>query len=104
MDKQVASALIDIAVRELRLRSYADFAAMIGDPQCKEVRGSDGKRYQIEIETFWDVPRKQDGNLRVILSVDDGTFTSAFHPMTRTAPLSASKRPSFTAQLSEPFA
>ena len=83
MDKQVASALIDIAVRELRLRSHADLSAMIGDPQCKEVRGADGKQYQIEIETLWDVPRKQDGNVQVILSIDDGTFTSAFHPMTR---------------------
>lgn len=83
MDKQVASALINIAVRELRSRSYADLSAMIGDPQCKEVRGPDGKRYQIECETCWDVSRKRDGNLRVILSIDDGTFTSAFHPMTR---------------------
>ena len=61
MDKQVASALIDIAVRELRLRSYADLSAMIGDPQCKEVRGSDGKQYQIEIETLWDVPENKVG-------------------------------------------
>jgi hypothetical protein len=72
MNKQVASALIDNAILDPRHRPHADSCAMIGDPQCREVDGSDGKQYQIEFEAYWDIPRKQNANVRVILSIDDG--------------------------------
>jgi len=83
MDKQIAAVLIDAAVRELRGRSYPEVCALIGDPQCKEVSGPDGKVYQIEFEAHWDDPRRSGGNVRVVISIDDGTFRAAFHPMTR---------------------
>jgi hypothetical protein len=38
--------------------------------------------YQIEIQAFWDEPRKGEGNLRVIASIDDGRFPYVFLPMT----------------------
>ena len=70
MNKQVAQALIDSWIEELRKRSYGDLVLLMGDPQTREVTGSDGKAYQLEAQVFWD--GNKGGNLRVMVSGDDG--------------------------------
>jgi hypothetical protein len=79
MDHQVAYALIDGWLKELRLRSYDDLVSLIGHPQTKQVRGKDGKEYQLEAEVFWD--SKKGGDLRVMVTGDDGGWR-AFKPLT----------------------
>lgn len=82
MNKRVASALIDIAVRELRGRSYAALSAMIGDPQLRECAVQTENSTKLKSRSLGCPPKttwERSGNL----SIDDGTFASAFHPMTR---------------------
>ena len=81
MDKTVARAQLDAFIEKLRKRTYSELCELLDKPQCEEVRAPDGKSYQIEFEAFWDESRKAGGNLRVIASVDDGTFLASVHPM-----------------------
>ena len=64
----------------IRSKSYEELATLIGSPLNFERKGPSGAVYQIEIQAFWDNPRSSDGNLRVIASIDDGKFPSAFIP------------------------
>jgi|SRR6266853_675117 len=83
MDQVVAAPLLEVFVRKLRKRTYSELCKFIDDPQCEEVRGPDGKDYQVEFEAHWDDPRNVGRNLRVIVSIDDGTFWAAIRPMTK---------------------
>jgi hypothetical protein len=80
MDKKIATILLDGFVRQLRTTPYKDLCGLLRNPQCKEVSGPDGKPYQVEWEAFWDDPREQGGALRVIVSIDDGTFFASLSP------------------------
>jgi hypothetical protein len=66
MDKQVASALLDIAIRELR-----DRPKMHGRARFRRKTVSNRN-----LDSLGCSPKTR--------SIDDGTFTSAFHPVTRT--------------------
>lgn len=81
MDKSVASMLLDTFIGQLRPLPYEELTRLLRNPQCKEMAGSDGKPYQIEWEAHWDDLRGT-GNLRVIVSIDDGTFRASLRPMT----------------------
>lgn len=83
MDKTIEGELLDNFIEKLRRRRYADLRNLVGDPQCEEVTGRDGKAYQVEFEAQWDDYRRADHNLRVIASIDDGTFFAALRPLTR---------------------
>ena len=79
MNHEVAYSLIDDWIKELRQRTYFELVALIGHPQTKEAIGSDGKRYQLEAEVFWD--DKKGGDIRIMVAADDGGW-SAFKPLT----------------------
>jgi hypothetical protein len=79
VDHQIAYALIDGRLKELRQRSYGDLVTLIGHPQTKQIRGEDGKEYQLEVQVFWD--SKKGGRLRVMVAADDGGWR-AFKPLT----------------------
>ncbi len=81
MDKTVARTQLDAFVERLRNRTYSELCEVLNNPQCEEVRAPDSKSYQIEFEACWDESRKAGGNLRVIASIDDGTFLVSLHPM-----------------------
>jgi hypothetical protein len=78
MGHQVAYALIDGWLKELRQRSYQDLVSLIGHPQTKQLRGEDGKQYQLEAQVFWD--GKKGADLRVMVAGDDGGWR-AFMPL-----------------------
>ena len=80
MDKQIAASLIAEELKKLRTLSYRDLVAGIGKCEHKEVAGADGKTYQLEIEVFWDSPKKH-GDVRVMVAADDGGW-SAFKSLT----------------------
>jgi hypothetical protein len=46
-----------------------------------ERNNANGVSYVIEIEVFWDSPKKAGGDLRVMGSIDDGHFLSSFMPL-----------------------
>jgi hypothetical protein len=79
VDKQIALACVAEECAKLKRLSYADLARLIDHPRSKFVTGADGKQYQLEIQVFWD--RRKDGDLRVVVSVDDGGLR-AFMPLT----------------------
>jgi hypothetical protein len=78
VNEQVAQALINAELGQLRLLPYSELVALIGKPAVKEVLGEDARRYQLEIEAFWD--SKRGGDVRVVVAADDGGWR-AFHPL-----------------------
>lgn len=63
----------------MRKLSYEKCQDMIERrPKTIEIVGSDGKRYQVETEAFWD--SKKNGDIRVVVLVDHGGL-AAFQPL-----------------------
>jgi hypothetical protein len=79
VNKQDAHELLSRRIAELRPLPYRDLLSFLGNPQLADAIGLSGARYAIEVEAFWD--DRAAGNLRVIVSIDDGGW-SAFSPMT----------------------
>jgi hypothetical protein len=79
VDHQVAYAVIDTWLAELRHQTYQDLVGLIGHPETRQVRGEDQKAYQLEMQVFWD--SKKGGAVRVMVSADDGGLR-AFMPLT----------------------
>jgi hypothetical protein len=79
VNKHDAHELLSRRIAELRPLPYRDLLSLLGNPQLTEAIGPSGALYAIEAETLWD--DRPAGNLRVIVSIDDGGW-SAFSPMT----------------------
>jgi hypothetical protein len=79
MDRDEALGLLDAKLDEYRHLSYAELAAKIGHEEFPEAVGPSGTEYQMEIQIRWD--HKPGGDVRVMASIDDGTFSGAFKPV-----------------------
>ena len=79
MDREEALSLLNVKLDQYRNLSYAELSAKIGDEEFPEVVGPTGTKYQIEIQIRWD--HKPDGDVRVMGTIDDGTFRGAFMPV-----------------------
>jgi hypothetical protein len=80
MDKEEAKYIIQAELESYRAKPYMELAQMIdAEPVTGEVISPSGKRYQIEIQAFWD--DKPNGNIRVSGAIDDGGWR-AFIPLT----------------------
>ena len=80
MDNLEARRLAQEWVDDLRRRSYAELRDdFLRKPGCEEITGGSGIAYQRETEAYWDGPK--GGHLRVVVSVDDGGWSS-FCPLT----------------------
>jgi hypothetical protein len=79
MDREEALGLLNAKLDEYRKIPYADLAAKIGQEEFPEVVGPSGTEYQMEIQIRWD--HKPGGDVRVMGSIDDGTFRGAFKPV-----------------------
>jgi hypothetical protein len=82
MNKTEARDILRSELARFADQSYADLAKCVGSPYVVERAGSGGARYQIEIEVLYDDPRNTGGDLRIIGSIDDGTFLAALRPLT----------------------
>jgi hypothetical protein len=81
MDRAEALAVADGIAEELRRVPYEALVARLLDAvETRDVAGASGTEYQIEVQGFWDRARRP-GNLRVMVSVDDGGLR-AFAPLT----------------------
>lgn len=79
MDKdepaQIAKSILD----ELRQQTYQELQRFtLEHPDTREVVGPSGKKYQVEVASFWD--DGPNGNLRVSVSIDDFGWR-AFMPL-----------------------
>ena len=80
MDKVEARGLLEEFLDDLKTRSREKLLGLISKPLCIEKTGKSGTVYQIEYEALWDAEPGRD--LRIIASIDDGGFRSAFKPLT----------------------
>lgn len=79
MNREEAQAILDAKLDEYRRSSCADLAAKVGCEEICEATGPSGTTYQMEILVAWD--GKPKGDIRVLGSIDDGSFRSAFKPL-----------------------
>ena len=86
MSSDIARAIIDDRLKELRKFSYGALVKLVGQVSCERVNGPDGEEYQVETETRWD--SKWGGDVRVVVAVD-GPGASSFRPLTGTFIMSA---------------
>jgi hypothetical protein len=80
MDRKVAQDCIARELQALQQLSYVELLQFVGHPQSKWTTGTDQKKYQLEIQAFWD-NGTVNGNLRVMVSAEYGAW-SAFAPLT----------------------
>jgi hypothetical protein len=81
MNKAEAKEILAQELIHLQAKSFKDLQKLINSPDVIEVVGASGVSYQIEVQAFWDNPRGSFGDLRIIVSIDDGRFLSALLPL-----------------------
>ena len=80
MNKEEARQIIQAELESYRAKPYSELIQMIdAESVTGELIGPSGKRYQIEIQAFWD--DKPNGNIRVSGAIDDEGWR-AFVPLT----------------------
>lgn len=81
MDREEAATLAEAVITGLRSESYdALVTRLLGEVETETMSGPSGSEYQVEVQALWDA--REPGDLRVLVSVDDGAW-SAFRPLTR---------------------
>jgi len=80
MDKREARQLLEEFVAELKSRSYQEWQILIGEEAVVERNGPSGVTYQIEWNAFWDA--RAGGDIRVMVSIDDGSLARFIVPLT----------------------
>ncbi|MGD8822297.1 MAG: hypothetical protein PVG63_04275 [Anaerolineales bacterium] len=81
MDKQEAQKILDAQARRFGQMAFRELVALIKSPAIERVQGETGTVYQIEVQAFWDHPRRPGENLRVLISIDDGGLLSSLFPL-----------------------
>lgn len=80
MSNAEAMRVLDGVVAELRREPYETLVARyLHESDNRTVVAESGVHYQVEVQAFWDRPRRP-GNLRVIVAIDDGRWR-AFAPL-----------------------
>ena len=80
MDKREARQLLEEFVTGLKSRSYQEWQILIGEEAVVERNGPSGVTYQIEWNAFWD--SQAGGDIRVMVSIDDGSLARFMVPLT----------------------
>ena len=80
MDKREAQDLLQEYLIDLKSRSYQEWKTVIGESTHVEKKGPSGTIYQIEFGVFWD--SEVGGNMRVMVSIDDGSIIRSIIPLT----------------------
>jgi hypothetical protein len=81
VNETVARRVLDDEIGLLQAQSYGELRdQLLRSVVTKEVLGPDGATYQIEIQAYWD--DRPDGDLNVMVSVDDGRGWRVFVPLT----------------------
>jgi hypothetical protein len=80
MDKREAQDLLQEYLLDLKSRSYQEWKTLIGESAHVEKKGPSGATYQIEWNAFWD--SQAGGDIRVLVSIDDGSLARFIVPLT----------------------
>lgn len=83
MDTEEARHILDAELDGYRQMTYSQLAARSGSSVVVTRRGQSGTEYTIELDIMLDDPRKSQGNLRIVASIDDGRLPSSITPFTR---------------------
>jgi hypothetical protein len=83
MDNEEAERVLEQHLARYRSQSYEALCKLIGKVETAEVVGASGTNYQIEVEAFWDDPKRPNEVLRISGAIDSGGLR-AFFPMART--------------------
>ena len=79
MDKSEVAEILHNHMSQYRAKTYAELKSLVGVVQVHEATGASGAGYTLEFDVMWD--SDADGDIRVIGAIDDGTFLSAFSPL-----------------------
>jgi hypothetical protein len=79
MNKEEARSVLAKALSEYRTKTYSELLYLLESQDTSEVTAESGTNYQLEIQAVWD--DKENGNLRVMGSLDDGRWR-VFTPLT----------------------
>jgi hypothetical protein len=72
VNKEEAKNVLDRVIADVRRESYESLVARyLDESDHRMAAGESGVQYQVEVQAFWDDPRRP-GDLRVIASIDDG--------------------------------
>jgi hypothetical protein len=80
MDKREAQDILQECLIDLQAKSYQEWQSLIGESAVVEKQGPSGITYQIEWNPFWD--SQAGGDIRVIVSIDDGSLARFMVPLT----------------------
>ena len=81
MDNTEARSVLRVELAKYRAKDYGQLAALVGNPQTREVTAPSGTRYQLEVQALWDDPARPNGVLRIAGAIDDGGVR-AYAPLT----------------------
>jgi hypothetical protein len=81
MNRDIACALLDERLQALRRSGYAALRSRVGELIVKQVAGPDRVSYQLEILIVWDAA--ENGAIRLLGSIDDGSLSTFVRPLTR---------------------
>jgi hypothetical protein len=81
MNQEEAKAILRAQMHALQTRSYVEFCSWIAEKRIETpcVKGASGTEYQLEIQAWWD--NRPGGAIRVLVSIDDGSFRSSLLPL-----------------------
>jgi hypothetical protein len=82
VNEQEATRLADELLAELRAEDFESLERRIGEPEWRQIDGTDAVTYRAQVQTFWDDVRERR-NLRVMVAVDDGSRGFIVRPITR---------------------
>jgi hypothetical protein len=83
MDEAEARSILGAELSRLRQLSFTQLVQRyLGETDAFAVKAASGAEYQIEVQAFWDHPRKPGENLRVMASIDDGRGWRSIMPLT----------------------
>lgn len=82
LNKDEAKQILAEALASYRAMTYEELMEYVGSPQVTERTGASGTGYVIETEVVWERASGPPRALRVIASIDDGTFLAALAPLT----------------------
>ncbi len=74
MNKKEAKEVLSKLLSDYQAKSYNELQLLLNSQNTIEVKTDAGVKYQIEFQAVWD--NKENGNLRIMGSIDDGGLRS----------------------------